>query len=89
MKTLLFLFLLTSVCYAANIDEPPPTETGIYNYLKQVKKNIHTIPVTTTNPDGTRVGKVGDMVLYQIGGTNYLEICVVASSNSWEGVALQ
>ena len=90
-----FLFgLITSIlmvctwAIADNISAPPPIkDADTFHYLRQVYENLHRLQVVTTNPDGVRNGKRGDMVLLQTGGNSYLEINS-DSSTTWLGVQL-
>lgn len=88
-KILLILLLLTSVCLAGNLRNPPAVkEPGLYDYLNVIRDNFNNLPITETDPDGTTPGKAGDMLLFRNGSTYYLEICVIASENTWQGVKL-
>lgn len=85
------IILTTIVANADNIPAPPPLKdmpVELQHYLRSIYENLHRLPVTTTNPNGSMEGKKGDMVLLQTGGNNYLEINV-DSSNAWSGVILQ
>lgn len=83
------VFLSTGViAYADKISSPPPIQDpSVYHYLRQIYENFHRLEVVTTNPDGVRSGKKGDMLLLQTGGTNYIEINT-DSTTEWRGVAL-
>ena len=85
----IFGFLLSAVIvFADNISAPPPIkDANVLHYFTQIYNNFHRLQVVTTNPDGTRNGKTGDMILLQTGGTSYLEINT-NSSTTWRGVAL-
>lgn len=79
----------TILAYADKISAPPPIQDrDIYHYFRQIYENYNRLEVVTTNPDGARNGKKGDMLLLQTGGNSYLEINS-ASSNVWLGVLLQ
>ena len=52
-----------------------------------VEKLARRIPVVTTNPDGAKRGKKGDVVLLDISGTFHLEVNT-DSSTQWRGAAL-
>ncbi len=80
--------------YADRVSSPPPlqgkyedSKSVIQHYLKELSINIHRLEVTTVNPDGSRRGKKGDMVLLQTGGKHYLEINT-DSSTTWHGEEL-
>ncbi len=88
-KAIIILLSLGTICFATKIKAPPPqTDAGLYNYLLDLKENLHSIPLTTTNPDGATPGNVGDVLLFDAGGQFFLEICVVASGPTWQGVVL-
>ena len=82
-------FLLSAVVVMAdNISAPPPIkDVSILHYFNQIYANFHRLQVVTTNPDGTRNGKKGDMILLQTGGSSYLEINS-DSSTTWLGILL-
>jgi hypothetical protein len=87
---LIFLILLTTlVANADNIPAPPPLKdmpVELQHYLRSIYENLHRLPVTTTNPNGSREGKKGDMVLYD-STNNYLMINT-DSSTTWSGAQL-
>jgi hypothetical protein len=85
-----FILAISINVMADNIPSPPPLAgqpAELQHYLESIYVNFHRLPVTTTNPDGSRSGKKGDMVLLITGGNYYLEINV-DSSNTWRGVQL-
>lgn len=84
------LFLVALHCFAANIPAPPPLpgETAVeQDYLQKIYNNWNTLEVLTDNPDGTRAGKKGAMVLLITGGNYYLSINVDGNT-TWVGVEL-
>ena len=85
-----FILAISLTAMADNIPSPPPLSgqpPELQHYLRSIYENFHRLPVTTTNPDGVRNGKKGDMVLLITGGSYYLEINV-DSLQTWRGVAL-
>ena len=84
-------FLATTVSsFGDRISSPPPLDESlaiVQHYLEEIYVNFHRLQVLTTNPDGSRYGKKGDMVLLQTGGSSYLEINS-DSSTAWLGVEL-
>ena len=75
---------------ADNISAPPPlpnSEPSVAHYFRQIYENFHRLQVVTTNPDGVRNGKKGDMILLQTGGNSYLEINS-DSGTTWRGILL-
>ena len=77
----------------------PPTFTDFENFSQVMQLNRYlsdiweitngkyTMNIKTTNPDGSDSGNVGDMVLFNNGGTYYLEVNVDGST-TWRGVLL-
>ncbi len=89
---ILGLFLGSFICSASadKIPAPPPMpdeSPAEQAYLYGIYTNLHRLEVVTTNPDGLRNGKKGDMLLLQTGGNSYLEVNS-DSSNTWLGVQL-
>lgn len=73
---------------ADNITSPPPIkDPTIAHYFKQIYDNFHRLQVVSTDPDASRSGKKGDMVLYLTGGVGVL--CVnVDSATDWDCATL-
>lgn len=89
MRIILILLLLTSVAFAGELRTPPPVkESGLQDYLFNIRDNWNNLPVVTTNPDGSRPGKKGDEVLYQNNSIFYRMTCVSASGDAWQGTKL-
>ena len=93
MKLLLLIFLgIYTSAYAGNLTQPPvlkkePVEEQ--HYLKEIYNNWNNLEGTTTNPDGSRRGNYGDMLLLNSSGTYYLEICVSSPNGTvWVGEQL-
>jgi len=87
---MLMLMLVGGICFADKIPSPPPLKESppaLQDYLSEIYENFHRLEVVTTNPDGSRTGKKGDMLLLQTGGNSYLEINS-DSSTAWLGVQL-
>jgi len=82
-------FIFSAAIATADIlPAPPPLQdVNVYTYLRQIYENFHRLQVVTTNPDGNRRGKIGDMVLLQTGGNSYIEINTTGST-VWRGVIL-
>ena len=55
--------------------------------LWDITNGRYNLNITTTNPDGTEQGDVGDVILLNDSGTFYLEINTTGST-VWKGVAL-
>lgn len=85
-----FALTLSFSVKADNIPSPPPLAgqpPELQHYLRSIYENFHRLPVTTSNPDGTRRGKKGDMLLLQTGGNNYIQVNT-DSSTQWRGAQL-
>jgi len=85
-----FILAISINVMADNIPSPPPLASQppeLQHYLRSIYENFHRLPVTTTNPDGSRRGKKGDMVLLQTGGNSYIEVNS-DSSTTWLGILL-
>lgn len=86
----LAFILICSLAFAGELKPPPPQpDSSLYDYLLTIRDNHNNIPTTTTDPDTVREGNKGDMVLFESGGVFNLQICVVSSSNSWQGIDLE
>ena len=86
----LILVLFGVIANADKITSPPPfpkESTALKLYMQDVYDNLHVLQVVTSNPDGSRNGRKGEMVLLQTGGNTYLEINS-DSSTTWLGVQL-
>lgn len=84
------LLLLTSICYAGKISAPPPlptTDKNLQFYLKEIESNFHVLSVVTSDPDGSRNGKAGEMIIYNNSGTYYLAVNI-DSAQVWSGIQL-
>lgn len=53
--------------------------------LWAITNGRYNLNVVTSNPDGTK-GNVGDVVLYDAGAKEYLEICI--GGTVWKGVEI-
>ena len=89
-KYLIVLILLFATSlYAAKMPAPPPLrdeppeETA---YLRTIYDNINRVEMVSSNPDGVRVGKKGEMVVYE-SGSGTLEINI-DGNKMWRGVVL-
>ena len=77
-------FLLsTLVAYAGIINSPPPlpdTEVTLQQYLFEIWQNMNRPEIITTNPNGSRSGKVGDLISFNDSGTYKLFINTTGST---------
>lgn len=86
----LLLLLLCVPCYAGEISEPPiskdlPKDTS--DYLQQLYNNFNNLQVVTTNPNGNRRGKYGDLVDYNNSGNHSVKICTSSpSGTTWSDI---
>ncbi len=70
-------------------DPPDLVELNtVLEELWNITNGRYNLNVTTTNPDGTEQGDVGDMILFNDSGTYYLEINTTGST-IWRGVELK
>ena len=92
MKKLLILFiiLIPLVVWAGNIAQPPVIQDKVTKeYLKTIADNWNKLEVVTSNPDGSRSGRLGEMILLNSSGTYYLEICTSSPDGTvWKGTQL-
>ncbi|KKN70058.1 hypothetical protein LCGC14_0435050 [marine sediment metagenome] len=94
LKRLLFipLVLITVYAFAKNISAPPPLKeepVAEQHYFRELYDNWNNLEETTTNPNGNRIGKSGDMVLYK---NNLLEFFITVNIDSafhWWAVKLE
>lgn len=85
-----FLFGNLLLVHADKISSPPPladSPVALQHYLREMYRNFHRLEVVTSNPDGSRQGKKGDMLLLQTGGNSYIEVNS-DSSTTWLGIQL-
>ena len=57
---------------AGQLTEPPPLPDAlreVYLYLKQVERHFNNLVVVTSDPNGSRRGRVGDAILYNAAGS--------------------
>ena len=87
---LLLVFCVLTPAIAARINSPAPLAgepVAEQDYLREVYDNWQIIEVTETNPDGSRTGTKGQMLLLQTGGNSFLEINSDGDT-TWLGVQL-
>ena len=95
MKKLHYIILILMFCsvtnlWAGKIPEPPPIrDLEVRNYLKTLYDNGSNLEVVTTNPNGTRKGDYGDIVLYKGATQSVIEICISSPNGTiWQGISL-
>ena len=87
------------ISYAKKIESPIKfTDLTVSNelvnlntYLELVRDILNgdfTLNIVTSNPDGSRKGTAGDVVIFNNSGTYYLEVNTTGST-IWRGVLLQ
>ena len=57
-----------------------------FEKLFDITNGRYSLNIVTVNPDGATRGDTGDMLLLNVGGTYYLEICV--GGTVWRGEEL-
>ena len=68
-------FLLsTSLAWATHPSPPLIEDKKIYLYLKKIHNELHKLEVTTTNPNGSRRGRLGETIWWNDGGTYRLRV---------------
>jgi len=87
---IMMVFISIEVVKAGNITSPPALEkdqTALSLYLQEIHDNFNRVEFTTTNPDGSRNGKKGDLLILSSGTTFYLQ-ANTDSATQWRGIAL-
>lgn len=84
--------LATHPIFAGQLAEPPLIQDKqTLLYLRKIEDNWMNLPVVTTAPNGSRQGRIGDMVLLSTGGNYHLEVNISTGSSggtSWVGEQL-
>lgn len=89
----LFIGLFLGSCaivFAGKITTPPPftkINPNLQHWLYEVYQHFQILEVTTTNPDGSRNGKKGEMLHLQTGGKFY-HCENTDGSTTWRAVEL-
>ena len=91
MRWLLFipLVFITANVLAKDISAPPPLETepaAEQHYFKDIYDKWGKLEVTTTNPNGNRLGKPGDTVVYKNGLLEYFFSLNIDGAYHWWAV---
>lgn len=91
------VLLLSGVSYGLRIPKPKHITELNDNAIVAINENFrrlwelvngrYNLTVTTTNPDGSLSGEVGDMLLLNDSGTYYIEINTDGSTE-WRGTLL-
>lgn len=84
-KSLLILFLFCSSCYAGNLQEPIMSKDvpkPVQDYLQELYQNNNNLEVVTTDPNGNRIGNLGNLVAYNNSGTYTVKICTSSPSGT-------
>lgn len=76
MRSIVICFLLTvflfSNVYGDFIPPPPPLQNQsveLQQYLRRISDNFNNLNIITTTPNGNRLGKKGDILIFNDGGT--------------------
>ena len=91
---LIFGVLIGASFSALGGNLPPPLvveDKETLLYLRKIAEEWQNLEVVTTNPDGSRVGRIGDMLLLSTGGNFYLEVNVstgASGGTTWLGEQL-
>lgn len=83
--------LFTTYVFAGLLPAPPVRNVSVeeQHYLRSIYENHNKLEIVTSNPDGSRTGKRGDILLFNDSETYYLEICISSPTGTvWKGVAL-
>ena len=91
MKKFLIALLFPMICLAGNPPAPPPVKSEDQNintintYLNNIYNNFNNLEIVTTDPNGNRTGRYGDIVIYNNGGVFTIKICVSSPSGTiWQ-----
>ena len=73
---IIILLLIAQPVFAGTISSPPPSDIPVQTqeFLFDVWQNINRPEVVTSDPNGSRKGKKGEMVLFNNSGTFTLEV---------------
>ena len=81
--------ILCGVSNAALIPTPRPVEDKeVLLYLRRIQGVLGKIEVVTTDPNGNRLGIIGDVVIFNNSGTFSIETCTdsgPAGGTTWVG----
>lgn len=90
MRQLFILIILCLVSMGFITPEPPKIEDKpTYEYMRTVRNHLNRLDVVSTNPNGSRIGDYGDMVLFKSGANFYIEVCVSSpNGTSWKGIQI-
>ena len=84
------LAIFVALCHAGQIPSPPPVkDQELANYLSQIYSNSNNLTIVTSDPNNSRQGTYGDMVIYNNAGTYYFEICTSnPNGKTWKKVTV-
>lgn len=81
-----------TLAWGAILPSPPLIkERSIYLYLRKLWNNQNNLTSVTTNPDGSQVGRFGDILFLNDSGTFYIQVCTSQGpegGTQWRGVVL-
>ena len=68
---LIGLLLSASLAWASHVPSPPPSikDQHILRYLRKLQKSMHNIEIVTSDPNGSRRGMNGDVIIFNDSGT--------------------
>lgn len=95
MRILLILLLLTTTVYAASDNNwtiigpsKDPNKTSQYNFDNSLYTHFNQLQTVTVDPNGDRTGDIGDLVLYNNGGTYTTMVQTTSpSGTTWQSVS--
>lgn len=63
--------LATGLAWASHTPSPPPSikDRDTLLYLRKLHQSLHNIEITTTDPNGSRRGMNGDVIIFNDSGT--------------------
>ena len=81
---------LVNYAWAGQIPEPPPIKDyETRTYLRTLYTEHNNLEIVTSNPNGSRNGKRGDVLLYVGATQSVLTVCVSSpNGTSWLAIPL-
>jgi len=91
MKIIIFILtalFIAQTCFADKISSPPPfpkLNPSLEHYLYEIYMNFHVPAITTSAPNGSRQGIMGELVIYNNSGTFELHVNTDGST-TWQKI---
>ena len=76
-QAIILILLVVSASWAGELVAPAPTRDVPHEtqrYLRSIYDNFHKPPVTEDNPNGSRQGDKGELIIYDNSGT--FKLCI-------------